>query len=226
MSFDPIGSFVSSISNPTGSPQTEQADDPYQTTKDQFLKLLLAQLEQQDPFEAQDASEFARQMTSFGQLEQLFNLNATMESQQVLSQRLEKVQSANYVGKTVQAGGSVFQIDESGSGQVGFFVADDAAAVRVGVFNAVGEQVATLDYSDVAAGSHSFEFNSADELGTALPGGNYRIEVAAQDAEEAPIEVAPLIQGEVTEVAYDSFGPVIMVGEQVFRLEDIVAIKS
>ena len=65
--------------------------------KDAFLKLLIAELTNQDPLNPMDDREFIAQMAQFSTLEQMTNLNKTMEGMASLDQ----YNAVNYVGKTV-----------------------------------------------------------------------------------------------------------------------------
>lgn len=71
--------------------------------KDDFLKMLIAQLKNQDPTNPQQGSEFAAQMAQFAGLEQLTNLNTTLASQTQNSLNLFNAQAINLVGKEITA---------------------------------------------------------------------------------------------------------------------------
>jgi flagellar basal-body rod modification protein FlgD len=71
--------------------------------KDDFLKMLIAQLKNQDPLNPQEGSEFAAQMAQFSSLEQLTNLNTTLEAQSQNSLNLFNAQAINLVGKEITA---------------------------------------------------------------------------------------------------------------------------
>jgi len=71
--------------------------------KDDFLKMLIAQLKNQDPTNPQQGSEFAAQMAQFSSVEQLTNLNTTLESQSQNSLNLLNAQAINLVGKEITA---------------------------------------------------------------------------------------------------------------------------
>ena len=65
--------------------------------KDAFLKLLIAELSNQDPLNPMSDREFIAQMAQFSSLEQMTNLNKTLESMA----KLDTYSAVNYVGKTV-----------------------------------------------------------------------------------------------------------------------------
>jgi flagellar basal-body rod modification protein FlgD len=74
--------------------------------KDEFFKMLIAQLKNQDPLNPQDGAEFSAQLAQFTSLEQLTNLNKTLEAQGASYSALMNLQSVSMIGKEVEA--SVF----------------------------------------------------------------------------------------------------------------------
>jgi len=71
--------------------------------KDEFFKLLIAQLKNQDPLNPQDGAAFSAQLAQFSSLEQLTNLNTAMTSQNLNYTNLLNAQSVNLIGKEVTA---------------------------------------------------------------------------------------------------------------------------
>jgi len=65
--------------------------------KDAFLRLLIAQLQNQDPLNPMDDREFIAQMAQFSALEQMTNMNKTLENMA----SLDKYSAVSYVGKTI-----------------------------------------------------------------------------------------------------------------------------
>ena len=87
----------------TSSTTTSAADaDPKKTAgilgKDDFLKLLVAQLKNQDPSNAQDMEGMTQQMTQFSMLEQLTNLSEATETSNI---SLARTHAVELLGKTV-----------------------------------------------------------------------------------------------------------------------------
>ena len=92
-----IGTSATSVTSSTASVQKKELG------KDEFFKLLIAQLKNQDPLNPQDGSAFAAQLAQFTSLEQLTNLNAAMTSQNQNIANLLNAQSVNLIGKEVTA---------------------------------------------------------------------------------------------------------------------------
>ena len=98
---------MSDINAIAGTTATTAATDQNAKTKilgkDDFLKLLIAQLKNQDPTNPQQGTEFATQLAQFSSLEQLTNLNATLRSQTQDNLNLVNAQAINLIGKEITA---------------------------------------------------------------------------------------------------------------------------
>ena len=87
--------------------QTRQAPSG-ELGKDEFLKLLMAQIKNQDPLDPMDDKEFISQMTTFSSLEQMMNMNESIQ-QLVKNQSVSPViQYSHMIGKEV----SYYKLDE------------------------------------------------------------------------------------------------------------------
>ncbi|MDM5295450.1 flagellar hook assembly protein FlgD [Peribacillus simplex] len=81
--------------------QTENRKNGDALGKDDFLKLLLTQLQNQDPSNPMDNTEFIAQMATFSSLEQMMNMGAQMEEIIGISQQNSIMNFNSFVGKEV-----------------------------------------------------------------------------------------------------------------------------
>ena len=97
-------SSVSSITGGAGATTTESKGITAKAMgKDDFMKMLIAQLKNQDPTNPQQGSEFAAQLAQFSSLEQLSNLNAAMTAQNKNEVNLTNAQLVSLIGKNITA---------------------------------------------------------------------------------------------------------------------------
>ncbi|MHB8830436.1 MAG: flagellar hook assembly protein FlgD [Syntrophales bacterium] len=94
---------VKNASATNSASQTSTAETASSLGKDEFFKMLIAQLKNQDPLNPQDGAEFSAQLAQFSSLEQLTNLNKTLEAQGASYNALMNLQSVSMVGKEVEA---------------------------------------------------------------------------------------------------------------------------
>jgi flagellar basal-body rod modification protein FlgD len=117
----------------SGTPQinslSKVADNKSTLDKDGFLKMFVAQMQNQDPNNAQDPNESTQQMTQFSMLEQITNL---VSQEQAVSQQLNQSSAVSLIGRTVtyqDAGGAtqtglVQKVATSASGATTLTVGD------------------------------------------------------------------------------------------------------
>jgi flagellar basal-body rod modification protein FlgD len=91
---------ISTASNSAGLKQYEPLDK--RLGKDDFLKLFTSQLKYQDPLKPLEGTEFTAQMAQFSSLEQLFNLNSSMEQLVAYQMSLNNGFATSLISKTVK----------------------------------------------------------------------------------------------------------------------------
>jgi flagellar basal-body rod modification protein FlgD len=201
--------------------KTEKKDDNTMG-KEQFLTLLVAQLQNQDPLNPSDATEFTAQLAQFSQLEQLFNLNKSMETMAEAQNNSDRISALSMIGKEIQVEGSSFMLKEEGSAEVGYKLDNDASEVTLTVQNSSGQTVATLKPTDLTKGNHFITFNGSDEQGERLPAGEYSLVLKAKSTDEdETIAASPLVRTTVTGVDLGDGGAKMVTDVGEFSINNI-----
>lgn len=193
-------------------------------TKD-FLTLLMAQLENQNPLDPADTSNFTDQLAQFSQVEQLINVNDQLEDMATkLEESQENLDANSYVGMTVTATVTSMTIDD-GSVTSGFYEVDEPAEVTVYVYDSDGTKVATLSQGEVAPGSYLVSWDGTDDAGNNLDDGEYSYVVMANsgDGYEA---VESYLTGSVDGVTYVDEEGYLIVSGVLIDPEDIITVTS
>ena len=108
--------------------------------RDDFLKLFLAQLNNQDPLNPMDGTEFSAQLAQFSSLEQLFNVNENLESMKTLQDNSSRFQALELIGKDIEAEGDTLSL-VNGTPTTGSFTLEEAADCTVLINDADGYPV-------------------------------------------------------------------------------------
>ena len=211
----------SSTGDPASSGPAEQA-----LGKDDFLNLLVAQLKNQDPLSPMESAEFTAQLAQFSSLEQLTNVNGTM--QQLLQQQASatSTQAVNFIGKHVEADGSITQLADGLSGGCHFELAGDTAETIVYVSNAAGIPVKTIDMGGLDAGEHLAPWDGTDSTGRTLDDGLYTFEVVATDINGSQVTASPFISAEATGITIWEGETYIMSGELAIPLSSVIEVSE
>nr|CRH07440.1 putative flagellar hook assembly protein flgD [Candidatus Magnetococcus massalia] len=198
----------------------KNADD----LQNDFLRMLTAQLEYQDPLEPMENTEFTAQMAQFTTLGEQQRMTQLMEQLvEVSSQGSGNMNNAvSYIGRDVLVGGNSMQ-SANGQAEVNFELSK-AGTVEIAVYNNAGEVLKTVSRSYDKGGIHSVDMN--DPLyGEAIADGNYNFRVNITDAAEGTT-VETLTSGLVSGVVNDpTNGVKLEVEGSQFDLADVRRIQ-
>ena len=126
---------------------------------DTFLKLLVAQMKNQDPLNPMDNAQVTSQMAQINTVTGINALNTTVQSLSSQFTQMQALQGASLVGHSVIVPGNMMTIDPTtATGEGGFKIATPADAVKVEILAPSGAVVQTINLGAEAAGMHSFSW--------------------------------------------------------------------
>lgn len=161
----------------------EGTNDRSQLGQEDFLQLIVAQVQNQDPFEPTDNGAFIADLASFSSLDGINNLSDSFQAFSTSFNNSQVLNAASLIGQTVTAQGNQFLL-EPGQGSEAFVNANGQVGnANVQISNAVGEVVANVTVPLVNPGLNSFNFDGLDESGQPLPAGNYFLSASVPDGE-------------------------------------------
>ena len=165
---------------------------------DRFLKLLVAQLNNQDPMNPMDNAQMTSQMAQINTVTGITQLNDTMKSMASQFSSMQVLQGSALVGREVLTTGRSLTIND-GIGKAAFDLAGNADKVTVQVLSPGGQVLDTLNFGAQAAGQHNFNWDASQYTGTGNPVFNV---VATQGT--AAVAVTPLSRGTVESIGSDA----------------------
>ena len=131
-------------------------------SSDRFLKLLVAQMQNQDPLNPMDNAQITTQMAQISTVDGISKLNTTVQGLSGQLMSMQAMQGASLVGHDVTVvGDRIAMVDGIGHG--GFEIGSAADRVQVEVLNASGTVVDTIELGAQGAGRHAFEWTGASE---------------------------------------------------------------
>jgi flagellar basal-body rod modification protein FlgD len=149
---------VSAIANPVATTDTSAITTQNDAgSADRFLKLLVAQMKNQDPLNPMDNAQVTSQMAQINTVNGIEKLNRTVEGLSGNFVQLQALQGASLVGRDVIVPGKLLDIAE-GVGQGGFELTGPADAVKVEVLAPSGQVVEALNLGAQGSGMHSFDW--------------------------------------------------------------------
>jgi flagellar basal-body rod modification protein FlgD len=187
--------------------------------KEDFLTLLVAQLQNQDPLNPDDPTEFTAQLAQFSSLEQLYNLNESMAGLTTAQANSQKLSALSLIGKEVSYNGSSFSF-EGDPIAVGYQLDGVATGVTISLQDSDGKTIKTLQAEDteLKTGNHFITWDGTDMDGETVAAGTYKIVLSATAAKSgASVAAAPLISSEVTGVDLSNGMLTTKAGEVLFN---------
>ena len=166
--------------------------------KQDFLTLLVAQLQNQDPLNPDDATEFTAQLAQFSSLEQLTNLNDSMDNMVTSNTNSDRLSTLQTIGKDVAYSSSEFTYTGEPVA-LGYQLDGTASSVELSV-RLAGQVIRTLNGKELTAGNHYLTWDGLSDNGESAPLGNYAFALQATATSGETISVTPLIRSEVTGV--------------------------
>jgi len=136
-------------------------------TEDRFLKLLVAQLQNQDPLNPMDNAQVTSQMAQIQTVSGIDKLNTTVQGLNAQFGQLQALGGAALVGHDVLIEGNRL-IADNGVGHGGFELASQADAVKLEVLDASGRVIDTANLGAMASGRHSFDWTPSAGVDPAL----------------------------------------------------------
>ena len=176
--------------------------------KDEFLKMMIAQLKNQDPLNPLDGTDFTAQLAQFSSLEQLVNMNDQLQSVNLYQSSLNNAESVNLIGKEITALGDTIQADGL-SVDLMYNLSGNAQKVTIKIYDEGGSLVETLEPGSQKEGENSVAWDS-----NGFATGNYTFEVSATNDNGDSIPAYTEIQGRVTGVTFMKGTPYLFVNGQ------------
>jgi len=197
--------------------------------KDEFLKMLVTQLKNQDPLNPMDGQEFAAQLAQFTSVEQLLNISDVLaqngEMNAMLAQSVNSGVAAGLIGKSVQAVGDTVNWDGEHAVPINVKLAEAAETVTVTVRSDAGIAVRSFELKGRSSGEHALEWDGLDASGSKVASGTFSVEISASDVAGNPVEAESLIRGKVDRITFGQDGIMLWIGKLRVAMSDVESVE-
>ena len=210
------------ISATTGAAATSKVK--LATDFDQFLKLLTAQLQNQDPLDPLNSNEFVQQLVSFTGVEQAIATNANLENLIALNKASQAATAIGYLGTTIQAEGNKITLAD-GEARFLYTLPENAASISILIADDAGETV-FVGKGNITAGEHGFVWDGRDANGVPQPDGIYKVTVSGFTADDILLSIPTVIGGRVTRVETVDGGIRLTVNGIAVPIEEILSVAE
>ncbi len=188
--------------------------------KDEFMKMLIAQLKNQNPLNPLDGTDFAAQLAQFSTVEQIGNMSGRLDAMASSMNVMNNTQMASLIGSEITAKGNSVNV----SGSTSTLTYDLSGPIQKGtikIYNSSGLPVKTLEIGSQSAGLNTLTWDSSG-----LPSGTYTFDVAATDKNGVVVPASAMITGKISGISYKDGTPYITVNGQDIAFSSVISVKK
>lgn len=213
---------VSGITDGYGPVMGSPASDPASIDKMDFMKLLVAQIKNQDPMSPMENAEFTSQITQFTMLDEMQSMNAKLDENLMVGQTINNTAMLGLVGKDVTVEGNKVWMTQ-GTVSESVLAADGPGSVIIEVTDDTGHVVATYQRS-IERGLNDIAWDGKMSNGDTAADGNYTIAVTPSEGNE-DMAFTTLMTGPVEGLRYEGNMAVVIIGGVEYYVSDIYKVS-
>ncbi|WP_192458721.1 flagellar hook assembly protein FlgD [Musicola keenii] len=206
-------SLTESSSSSTTTSSTSSTGSSSSDLQDEFMTLLVAQLQNQDPTDPMDNSQLTTQLAQISMLSGIEEINTTLGSITSQLDTNEMLQASTLIGNGVLIEGNSITVgDDSSTTAFGVELDSAATSVVVTIKDSSGNTVRTVDLGSQSAGIQTYSWDGTNDSGTAVDAGSYTYTVTATSSSGSTVTATPLKYALVYGVNTDSSDAVLNLG--------------
>ncbi len=190
-----------------------------------FLTLLVTQLQNQDPLDPMDATEFTSQLVQFASVEQQIYQNTNLEKMLNLQETSQIASMVDFIGNKVEFIGQKLPL-EDGASEFSYVIPAGAKDVTVNIANSSGINVFFAP-GETTQGKHTIAWDGVDKNSQQLGDGYYTVLVSAKDASGNLLNVEHLVTGNVSGAGVDDGVGKLFIGNGLtIEQKDILSVRK
>jgi flagellar basal-body rod modification protein FlgD len=203
---------------------TTASSSTVQFGADTFLQLLMTQLENQNPLDPMDPTEFTNQLVSYSALEQQIESNTKLDTLTTQLSDLSTVSSLSYLGATAELDTAMAPYQD-GQAQWNYSLASNASDVTLTVTDQNGDVVYS-GAGETGQGAHALSLSSADLSAAVAEGAALTLQVSAVNTSGQTVSTTITSLGRIDSLESASEGSVFQSGDLTFYDSDIIRLHA
>ncbi|MYN41772.1 flagellar hook assembly protein FlgD [Duganella sp. FT109W] len=215
--------------NSTPTTTTTTTTDSVQADQDKFMKLLVTQLQNQDPLNPMDNAAMTSQLAQLSTVTGINKVNATLESLRSDIASSQSQSAISMIGKGVLVAGKGIELATStaddgtktSSSVFGIDLASAAQSVTIAIQDSTGKTVRTMAMTNADVGTYPITWDGTQDDKTAAPAGKYTFTVTATSAGKTLTDATPLQLAAVASVSTGSGGVKLNTSLGQFAMSDV-----
>jgi flagellar basal-body rod modification protein FlgD len=223
------GIFTTPTSTTSTTTSSSSSTDSVSADQDKFLKLLVTQLQNQDPLNPMDNSQMTSQLAQLSTVTGINKVNSTLEAMQTDLASYQSMNSINLIGKGILVEGKGIELSSStdsdgnttSSSVFGIDLASAAESVTIAIKNSSGTTVRTMSMSNADVGTYPITWDGTTDSGTKAAAGSYTFSVTATSGGSTLTDATALQLAAVASVSTGSGGVKLNTSLGQFSMSDV-----
>jgi flagellar basal-body rod modification protein FlgD len=175
-----------------------------------FLKLLIAQIQNQDPMSPMDASTMTSQMSQLNMVSSMGNMNTSMTAMLAQMQSVNFMNQAALIGHSPMVAGNGIAFDGTNQVMLGANAVNPLQSVVGTITDASGNVINSVDMGSINAGMSNFIWNGQDASGNTVPAGMYYLSLSGKTADGATENPTAYVASAVASVSKSASGDAVL----------------
>ena len=194
--------------------------------KDSFFKLMITQLQYQDPLDPMNNDQFINQLAQLTQVEELQKANENLTDMLMGLSAINNATMVNLVGQEVKALHDGIYYPGEGSKTIHYDLQTPATTVSVAIYDEEDRLISTKTFGPTDEGLNEYTWDGRTNDGRTAEEGQYKVRVTAVDADGNPVTANPLLIGTIEELDYSTGQAVPIVDDQVLSISQIISLVT
>ena len=191
--------------------------------KDDFMTLLLVELQHQDPTEPMDSEKILTQTSQLAGLESAENTNKALEELSKSLGNTQQFSTIAAIGKTADLGSDAISMDEGTTTSFEVYFPEDVQQGTINITDLQGNGVAKIDVGTNSSGVYQFEWNGLTTAGNPAESGIYRVNADYTD-QSGKSQQTRLGAYPIESVRFEDGNTLVKVGSNYVPLDNIVEV--
>lgn len=188
--------------------------------KDDFMTLLLVQLQNQDPTEPMDSEKILTQTSQLASLEATTNTNTALENLTKALGNSQQFSTISAIGKTADLGSNAIGHDKGSSTTFEIYFPEAVENGTVEILDADGNIVSTMPIGENNAGVYQFDWTGELSNGAAAESNVYYV-TASYNNQAGEVKTTRMGAYPIEAVRFDNGSTLVKVGSSYVPLENI-----
>jgi len=203
--------------------KSNAVEDKTALGKDDFMTLLLVELQHQDPTEPMDSEKILTQTSQLAGLESAENTNKALEELANSLGSTQQFSTIAAIGKTADLGSDAISLDEGSTSTFEVYFPSDIDAGTISISDSHGNSVATIDVAPNPSGVYQFNWDGLNSAGNPAESGIYHVNANYSDSNGKALQTR-LGAYPIESVRFDGGNTLVKVGSSYVPLDSVVEV--